>query len=411
MLIPSIDLFDGKAVQWRQGREHVLAREDVFELLEQFSLFGEVAVIDLNAATGQGDNRALIEAMLRRHRVRVGGGIRDLDTARAYLKAGAAKLILGTAARADWVRKLPREALIFAIDSMGDELLSHGWRESSGERTLDVLAQLAAGCGELLYTQVEKEGMMQGLDEERVRAIVKASPVPVTVAGGITTLDDVRLLQRLGANGQVGMAIYTGKLDLVDCIVESVDWDKAPLVPTIVQEADSGDVLMLAYSNRESLSAALRARRGTYWSRSRGAIWQKGETSGNTQELVRVELDCDADTLLFRVRQSGPACHFRRHSCFSGVQPRFDLNTLDRVLASRERTRPADSYSTQLFESPALQAEKLREECEELIGAEKFADVRWEAADLLYFTLVSARARGVSLQNIIDELRSRHGNS
>ena len=411
MLIPSIDLYDGKAVQWRQGKEHVLAREDVFALLEEFSLYGEPAVIDLNAATGKGDNRALIEAMLRVRPVRVGGGIRDLETARHYLKAGASKIILGTAARADWVKKLPREALIFAVDSRGDYLVTHGWQQSSEVRTLDVLADMGAGCSEFLYTQVEKEGMMQGLDEERVRAVVAASPVPVTVAGGITTLEDVALLNKLGANGQVGMALYTGKLNLADCIDVSVDWSKADLMPTIVQEAGSGNVLMLAYSNRESLRAALEERRGIYWSRSRKELWRKGDTSNHIQKLLRVDVDCDGDTLLFVVEQTGPACHLNRHSCFAGVSPRFGLDRLDAVLAERRATMPEGSYTAELFASAALQAEKLREECEELIEAEAFADVRWEAADLLYFTLVSARARGVGLNDIINELRSRHGHA
>lgn len=411
MLIPSIDLYDGKAVQWRQGKEHVLERDNVFELLEEFTLYGEVAVIDLNAATGNGDNRELITAMLQRFPVRVGGGIRDLETARYYIKAGASKIIMGTAAREAWVKKLPKEALIFALDSKGDQWLSHGWAESSGEKTLDVLDQMAANCSEFLYTQVEKEGMMQGLDSERVKQIVQASPVPVTVAGGITTLDDVRLLNQLGANGQVGMAIYTGALSLSDCMVASVDWQKAPLVPTIAQDIDTGDVLMLAYSNEQSLRAALEERRGIYYSRSRKELWRKGATSDNDQELVQVDIDCDGDTLLFKIRQKGAACHHERWSCFASNDKRWTLANLDATLKEREQKRPVGSYTATLFESSDLQAEKLREETEELIEALKHEDVRWEAADLLYFTLVMARAKGVGLQDIVNELRSRHGNA
>lgn len=409
MLLPSIDLFDGKAVQWRQGKEGVLERDDVLQLFDSFSLYGEVAIIDLNAATGKGSNRALIESMLARRPARVGGGIRDLETARSYIKAGASRIILGTAARQDWVRKLPREALIFAIDSKGEELLSHGWQESTGERTEDIIEGMAQNCSEFLYTQVEKEGMMQGLDRQRVSRIVKRSPVPVTVAGGITTLDDIRFLNHLGANAQIGMAIYTGALDLNQCLLAGVDFEKAPLVPTIVRDV-CGDVLMLAYSSRESLQQALQTRRGTYYSRSRQEIWCKGQTSGNTQELLHVDLDCDGDTLLFTVKQTNNACHLNRWSCFPSLRPSFNLSTLDAVLASRKQQLPPDSYSTQLFKSAQLRAEKLREETEELIEAQNHEEVRWEAADLLYFTLVDAKAKGVSIDNIIAELRSRHGN-
>jgi len=412
VLIPSIDLYDGKAVQWRQGKERVLERDNVFELLEAFSCYGEVAVVDLQAAKGEGDNRALIEEMLRRVPCRVGGGIRDLETARHYIKAGASRIMIGTAMREEWVRELPHEALIFCIDSRGDELLSHGWDQGTGEKTGDLLQDLGSRCSEFLYTQVEKEGMMAGLDRARARAIVAGSPVPVTIAGGITTLDDVRFLQEIGANGQVGMALYTGKIDLADSLIARIDFEKmGGLIPTVVQDAQSGDVLMMAYSNEASLREALSRRRGVYWSRSRGQLWAKGETSGHIQELVAVDLDCDGDSLLFRIRQTGPACHLNRWSCFPRVNRRFSLHTLDATLAERRASMPEGSYSAKLFGSSDLRAEKLREETEELIEAADRAEVRWEAADLLYFTLVEARASGVSLDDIVHELRSRHGHS
>ncbi len=411
MLIPSIDLYNGKAVQWRQGKEAVLEREDVHELLERFSLFGEVAIIDLNAATGEGSNRALIEDLLRLRPCRVGGGIRDLDSALGYIKAGASKIILGTAAREDFVRQLPRDALVFAIDSRGDRLLREGWREETGERTEDLIERLAPHCSEFLYTQVEKEGMMAGLDRKRIRRILRMSPIPVTVAGGITTLADIRFLNRLGANQQIGMAIYTGALDLHECFLAGVDFAKSELIPTIVQDATRGEVLMLAYSSRESLRLALKERRGIYFSRSRFEIWRKGDTSGHTQELIRAEVDCDGDTLLFLVRQQGPACHLNRQRCFAATGRGFGLENLDATLARRQNDPPAQSYTAKLLGDQGLLHAKLREETEELIAAAGPSETRWEAADLLYFTLVAARAEGVSLSDIAAELRSRHGNS
>jgi len=182
------------------------------------------------------------------------------------------------------------------------------------------------------------------------------------------------------------------------------------MVPTIVQDR-RGDVLMMAWSNRESLTCALQERRGIYFSRSRNQLWRKGETSGHTQKLLRVDVDCDGDTILFTIDQTGNACHFDRWSCFPSVRPRWDLSNLDATLEQRKRDLPEGSYTTQLFQSSELQAEKLREETEELIEATDYENARWEAADLLYFTLVNARARGVSLDDMISELRGRHGNS
>ncbi len=408
MIIPSIDLFDGQAVQWRQGKEPVLARDDVFDILEDFSLYGEVAIIDLNAATGKGDNKQLIETMLAKKSCRVGGGIRSLKQAQDYIKAGASKIILGTSAFEDWVTKISPDNLIFAIDAKGDEWVSHGWKQGTGKTVLDIIPQLEKKCSEFLYTQVEKEGMLQGMDEVRITQVVKASAVSVTVAGGITTTEDIRKLQRMGANAQIGMAIYTGKITLNDSFIDSVDFDKMEMIPTIVQDADSKDVLMLAYSNKESLSEALTQRRGIYWSRSRDELWRKGDSSGDQQQLVQVDMDCDADTLLFQVRQTGDACHLKRWSCFPTQPKLFSLQTLDRIFQNRLDNPQQKSYTTELFASREFQAEKLREECEELIETDNTYEARWEAADLLFFTLIAAKSRGVSINDIVNELRSRH---
>ena len=410
MIIPSIDLSGGQAVQWRQGRDPVLARDDVFALLERFSLYGEVAVIDLDAATGAGSNAALIRELLATGApIRVGGGIRDLDTARNWLKDGAARVILGTAAREDWVAKLPRDRVVVALDARGDEWTTHGWREGSGQQVADLIAPLAARCGAFLYTQVEKEGMMEGVDWDRVEQVVRAAPVPVTVAGGITTPEDVARLHRLGADAQIGMAVYTGALDLDDAFVAQVDFAKGDgLVPTVVQDAASGEVLMLAYSNEASLRRALEDRAGTYWSRSRNELWEKGATSGHRQRLVRVDLDCDGDTLLFRVEQTGHACHLPRRSCFPSQTGPFRLATLDRVLADRMENPPEGSYTAKLFASADLRAEKLREEIEEVLSAPDKDNLRWEVADVIYHLLAHARAEGLGLADIEAELGARH---
>lgn len=407
MLIPSIDLMNGKAVQLKQGKEKVLERDDVFKLLEEFSVYGEVAIIDLDAALGKGDNSELIQQLLKFRPCRVGGGIRDLETAQKYIKAGATKIIIGTNCRQDWVKKISKDSLIFAIDAKGDYWSTQGWQNTEGEKVLDLIPELANNCSEFLYTQVEKEGLLQGLDRERIEAIVKASPVTVTVAGGITTLDDIQWFTRLGANGQIGMSIYTGKLKLTDCFLSQVDFKKAPLVPTIVQDDDTGKVLMMAYSNNDSLSLALSERKGTYWSRSRQEIWQKGLTSGHQQQLISADVDCDGDTILFRVKQLGHACHLDRYSCFPSQTEGFDLGRLTKLLQRRKQELPENSFSSKLFQSQNLRAEKIREEAEELIEAQQLEDVRWEAADLIFFALTDALAKGVTIKEITNELRSR----
>ncbi|MBS9777522.1 MAG: phosphoribosyl-AMP cyclohydrolase [Gammaproteobacteria bacterium] len=414
MLIPSIDLLDGKAVQLRQGNpdDKQVEVDDVMGLLEEFSLYGEVAIIDLNAALGRGDNRELIYEMLKRYPCRVGGGIRDYKTARHMLSKGASKIIIGTAINEDFIEKLPKSRIVAAIDVNKDEILSHGWQQGTDKNVFDELQRLGERCGEFLYTQVHNEGLMQGIDGDRITAIINNSPVPVTVAGGITTTDDVAFVNRLGGNCQIGMAVYTGKLKLDDAFTACIDFDKSEMIPTIVQDIKTYKVLMMAYSNRESLTHALANRKGTYWSRSRNELWEKGLTSGHTQHLKRIDIDCDGDTLLFQVEQTDNACHFERYSCFTSQNRQFDLATLDETLTQRmEEACSGDnsSFTHSLFNSRDLQCEKLREECQELIETEQddYDETRWEAADVIFFAIVMAKAKGVSITEIINELGAR----
>ncbi len=411
MLIPSIDLLDGKAVQLQQGQadKKIIEKDDVFALLEEFSLYGEVAIIDLNAAMGTGNNQELIEQMLSKKPCRVGGGIRDLKTAKAYLAAGATKIILGTSASSDFVKKLPKNSLVFAIDAKGDYLTTHGWQQTGEVKIADIIPELAKNCGEFLYTQVKNEGMMGGIDKVRIEQVIKASPIPVTVAGGISSYEDLQWINNKGANSQIGMAIYSGAMQLDKAFMSLVDFNKMDLIPTITQDAKTGKVLMMAYSNKESLQLALSQRTGTYFSRSRQELWTKGLTSGNTQKLVHIDVDCDGDTILFQVEQDGNACHFERYSCFASQTKNYSLNYLDEIFESRlaeKNYKP--SFTQQLFASTDLQIEKLEEECQELIEATDHNHVRWEAADLLFFTLVMAKAKGVSITEIVNDLRSRN---
>jgi phosphoribosyl-ATP pyrophosphohydrolase len=304
---------------------------------------------------------------------------------------------------------LPKSTLIFALDAWGEDWLSHGWQQKTGQSIDQVLAKLSNQCSGLLYTQVQREGMLQGIDRQRVTDLVQATRLPVTVAGGVTTTEDVVFLQNLGAHAQIGMALYTGKLSLAESFIACVNFNKSEqgLIPTVVQDRLTKEVLMLAYSTADSLRAALTQGQGIYYSRSRQEIWHKGKTSGHYQTLCHVDLDCDADTLLFQVEQQGAACHLERWSCFPSQTRGFNLATLDRLLAQRQQQLPTGSYTARLLQDSHLNIAKLREETEELIDAKEHPEVRWEAADVLYFTLVLARARGVSLQQIEQELRSR----
>jgi phosphoribosyl-AMP cyclohydrolase / phosphoribosyl-ATP pyrophosphohydrolase len=195
--------------------------------------------------------------------------------------------------------------------------------------------------------------------------------------------------------------------------IGSLAWDKqGGLLPAIVQDASTLRVLMLGYMNREALSATLASRRVTFFSRSKGRLWMKGESSGDVLELVSLSADCDADTLLVQAIPHGPTCHLKRASCFADAPGDF-LAELDGLIATRERERPEGSYTTKLFAAGLRRiAQKVGEEGVETALAAVAQDedaLRGEAADLVYHLLVLLRARGLGLADIQATLRARHG--
>jgi phosphoribosyl-ATP pyrophosphohydrolase/phosphoribosyl-AMP cyclohydrolase len=204
----------------------------------------------------------------------------------------------------------------------------------------------------------------------------------------------------------------------VSFAIDSVDFAKGEgLVPAIVQDADSGAVLMMAYMNREALEQTLARKRAVFYSRSKQRLWEKGETTGHTLDVVDVALDCDADTLLVSARPRGPACHNGTLTCF-GDEPRISaasiafLAKLEGVVAQRASEKPEDSYTARLLAKGINKvAQKVGEEGVEaaLAGVnESEQKLVEESADLLFHLLVLLRARGVPLVDVVQELEKRH---
>lgn len=405
MIIPSIDISGGQAVQLVGGERLAIEAGDPFPILERFGLVGEVAVVDIDAARGEGDNKDLIAELCRRGRVRVGGGIRDLPTAWRWLDLGAEKVVIGTAAAPELLTELPSDRVIVALDSRDGEVLTHGWRQGTGTGVLERVQQLRGLCGGFLITFIEREGRLSGTDLERAAMVIEvASPARVTVAGGITTAAEVAELDRLGADAQVGMALYGGQLTLAESLASMIRSDRPDgLWPTVVVD-ESGTALGLVYSSAESLGRAMEERRGIYQSRTRG-IWVKGETSGASQELLSVDVDCDRDTLRFTVRQHGRGfCHEGTWQCWGDDR---GLGRLERRVGSIAGAPDPESNTYRLLQDPELLAAKLIEEATELAAAESKEDVIHESADLIYFLLVRARSAGVDLDEVARELDRR----
>jgi phosphoribosyl-ATP pyrophosphohydrolase len=398
MIVPSIDLQGGHAVQLIGGETKALDAGDPRPLARRYGLVGEIAVVDLDAALGKGSNAAVTLDLIDLAPCRVGGGIRDVASAISWLDRGARKIVLGTAARPEVLKALPRERVIAALDARHGEVVVEGWQKRTGQGVLARIAELRDLAGGFLVTFVEREGRLGGTDLDFAKEIrAAAGDAGLTIAGGITRVEEVAALDRLGCDAQVGMALYTGKLDLAEAFAAPLESDRPDgLWPTVVVD-ERGVALGLCYSDLESLRAALEQGRGAYHSRARG-LWIKGATSGATQQLLRIDADCDRDCLRFTVRQQPPGfCHLNTRTCWGDES---GLGALGRRLAERRAAAPAGSYTAKLFADPDLLGAKLREEANELAEAEARAEVIHEAADVLYFTLTQLARHDVDLAEV-----------
>ena len=428
MVISSIDLKNGHVVQLKNGKELVLQRDDADALIAQFDMFGEVAVIDLDAALGNIDakgnteNTHLLKSLLHRGNVRTGGGIRSVKRAKELISLGAEKVIIGSAAwksnpvagesvlNEEFLNELAaaigKDRIIISVDAINGKIAVKGWTETVDIPLVEGAKQAEKFCSELLFTCVEKEGCMQGTNMDYVRALREAVKCRVVVAGGVSSVQEIKELEKLHCDVQLGMALYTGKVDLKEAFVECLDFEKSPLIPVIAQSVN-GEVLMQGFANAEAVRKSFDCGRLTFWSRSRNELWTKGDTSGNVLQVVRMRADCDRDCVLATVLPTGPACHTGSWTCFSSaVDEKSSMGRLYNVIADRFANPKPGSYTATLDAKRVR--EKVEEEAEELCEAEGKEEVIWEAADLLYFVNVLMYKEGVSWKDVYDELDRRH---
>jgi phosphoribosylformimino-5-aminoimidazole carboxamide ribotide isomerase len=226
MFIPAIDLKGGQVVQLVQGKRLALASDDVFAWVDRFAKYPKVQVIDLDGALESGANDALVQRICQHLPCRVGGGIRTIERAEAVLGAGARQVIVSSALFRDgqvdvaFARALAdrvgRERVIAAVDSFAGRVVIRGWTETTACTAVEAARTLAPFCSELLYTHVDTEGLMRGIDMAAVKAVREATDLPLTAAGGITTREEILALDAMGIDAVVGMAVYTGTLSLDD---------------------------------------------------------------------------------------------------------------------------------------------------------------------------------------------------
>lgn len=428
MVISSIDLRNGHVVQLKNGKDLILQRDDAENLIRDFNMYGEVAVIDLDAALGNIDskgntqNSSLLKTLLRKGNVRTGGGIRTVKKAKELISLGAEKVIIGSAAwktnpkqgesvlNEEFLNELAtaigKDRIIISVDALNGKIAVKGWTETINVPLVEGAKQAEKFCSELLFTCVEKEGCMQGTNMEYVKQLREAVKCRVVVAGGVSSVEEISELERIHCDVQLGMALYTGKVNLKDAFASCLNFEKSPLIPVIAQSVN-GEVLMQGYANKEAVLKSFDCEKLTFWSRSRNELWTKGETSGNFLQIVKMRADCDRDCILATVFPTGPACHTGSWTCFTSApgEP-SSMGRLYSIIADRFANPKPGSYTSTLDAKRVR--EKIEEEAEELCEAETKDDVIWEAADLIYFVNVLLYKEGVTWKDVYDELDKRH---
>ncbi|MEK6958979.1 MAG: phosphoribosyl-ATP diphosphatase [archaeon] len=411
MLIPSIDLMGGKLVQLEQGTKELFAIDNPMQFAKRFSKFTPIQVIDLDAAFGKGNNLGLIKEMCAIAKCRVGGGIRSVEYAKELIDAGAKKVIIGTNANKEFLLQLcsaiGKEKVLVALDSKKGKIAVKGWTEETTQNTIELAKELEDYCSGFLCTTVEKEGMLTGADIELGKRISKVTKNKISIAGGVSSIAEIKELEAMGVDSTVGMAIYSGKLNPEETFIEMIDFDKSGgIVPTIIQQKN-GVVISLVYSNKESLGKTLESGNVWRYSREKSGVVMKGATSKNIQELVEVRKDCDSDALLFIVDQKGVGgCHKGNFSCFGGDSA-FTLTALFEKIKSRKQNASEGSYTKKLFADERLLKQKLLEEAAELMLAETKEEVIWESADLMYFAFAFMASKGITIGDLEKENKSR----
>ncbi len=340
IILPAIDIKDRQCVRLVKGDFATVHRvaDSPMETALSFRKAGAdwIHMVDLDGAKDGEKRNADIFVQIAKDsglKVELGGGIRDMQTLAYYFDHGISRCILGSAAlkNPQLVKEAVREfghRIAVGIDALHGMVATEGWLDVSDVPYLELAKRMESmGVQSIIFTDISKDGTLSGPNLEQLKALRDTVSCAVIASGGIHTIEDIRACSDAKLDGAIcGKSLYSGTLSLEEAVcqattpIDRMDLDayfkKSVLIPTVVQEDGTNEVLMLAYMNRMSLQRTLETKTTWFWSRSREEYWNKGATSGHFQHVVSIDGDCDRDTLLVKVKQTGAACHTGAHSCF-----------------------------------------------------------------------------------------------
>lgn len=343
-IIPSIDLLNGKCVRLYQGdySKETVYSNDPIAIAKKWASYGaeRLHLVDLDGAKkGKIENIDIIKKIISDTglKVELGGGIRTYDAIKELLTIGLDRVILGTITIEDpgLVRKACatfKDKIIIGIDVRNGFVATRGWLTNTTITAIDLLKEMEKlGAERFIYTDISRDGTLTEPNYNALKEIVGKTKKPIIASGGISSIGQLNTLFAVGVEGAIiGQALYKGSIDLKKAInlysvnnnyvtykdYSMLKFDNQGLIPAIIQDFKTGEVLMLGYMNKESLELTIKNSKVCFWSRSRKELWQKGDTSGNFLRVQQILKDCDTDALLIKVNPAGPVCHTGNNSCF-----------------------------------------------------------------------------------------------
>jgi len=375
-IIPSIDLLDGNIVRLRQGEydKKIIYKIDIDDLLKNYSDFQNLHIVNLNGAKCENNDKniEIIKSIREKFKssIQLGGGIKTIQDVDFWLKNGINKVVIGSLCIKNIeetkkiIKKYGNEKIVLAIDceKINDKYYPkiNGWQEFN-DKNNDIFYYLNQykDCAKyILITDISKDGGLCGANIELYRKIKQEFPsFKIQASGGVCNFEDVKKLQEITDFAIVGRAFYeTNLLEKInnnnwqnENFIDKIDWKKVNnLVPVVVQDYKTFDVLMLGYCNKEALKLTQTSGKMHFFSRTKQRIWMKGEQSGNVLNVVDLKLDCDNDTMLAVVNPVGATCHNGTKTCFD-YRINF-LSELQEVIDERVKGNDIEtSYVARLF--------------------------------------------------------------
>lgn len=455
-LYPAIDIKDGQCVRLKKGlfNDVTVYSDKPYEIAKGFEQDGAkfIHTVDLDGALkGRGVNADTIRKIVSSVNipVQMGGGVRTLENIKEVLDLGVYRVIIGTKAveNPDFIKqaidKFGPEHIVVGVDAKDGLVAVEGWEKVSDKTALSLaLAMKDMGVQTIVYTDISKDGMLQGPNIEQTKLLSDKTGINIIASGGMSCVQDLKNINDAGIHGTIiGKALYENRINLKDAVdmfesgssvieaskklntslsFSDFKLNSDGLIPVVVQDYVNNEVLMVAYMNEEAYNHTVNTGVMTYYSRSRQELWIKGMTSGHIQYVKSLTADCDYDTILAKVSQIGAACHTGNVSCFFNEivkkeymekNPLKVLEDVYAIILDRKANPKEGSYTNYLFDKGLDKIlKKIGEEASEIIIAAKnpdSADIKYEISDFMYHMMVLMAEKGVTWEEITQELSQR----